>query len=86
MAGFIKKLKKAKIGRKATNTVNKVKTVVNKVDKVLKNPVVNSAIMSNPLTASVYTGVGSQIRNIKGGIQKAKPLINQARTAYATFV
>ena len=56
MAGIIKKLKKAKVGRKIQNTSSKVGVVSKKIDRVLDNPVIKTVAFSNPYTAGAYLG------------------------------
>lgn len=70
MPSVIDKLKKAKVGRKATNTINKAKqmkvgrkiqntsakvgSVAGKLDRSLDNPLIKAVAMSNPYSAAGY--------------------------------
>lgn len=87
--GIVKKLKKAKVGRKATNTVNKAKemkvgrkiqntsakvgSVAGKLDKSLDNPLIKAAAMSNPYSAAGYVGARAAL----GGTQQLAAGVNK---------
>ena len=93
MAGILKRMKKAKIGRKITNTTNKavsegkkknvvrkiqntsakVGQVSGKIDKVLDNPIIKAAAMTNPYTAGAYIGTRAAL----AGTQKAAGGVNK---------